>query len=174
MTTRIPFAAEHAQTGLLTPLKKLPMQPVPAGTLIPFVWVDPARVPERHRRYVTRHVNRLAPELGVPRLVVRFYAPTRRGQMPAFLHRATHDDYIVGGIASRMLVHEMLTIDGQPLDVTGEVPYICLLETLRGAMLVTTIAHELRHLAQPADMTRDEREADAERFAAAYVARSAA
>lgn len=178
MKQRAPIALEHTATGLSTIIKRPPMRPAPKGRLLPFSWVPIEAIGAIHRRFVTRHVDRIAAELGIGQVLVRFYEPTRNGAPVSevdFWHGpTTFDDYVLGGMAHLANLADVQVIeDGRPVATpNGPVGEIALLRGLRGTALVDVIAHEMRHLWQYSGAMADaDREADAERFAADYTRR---
>jgi hypothetical protein len=167
---------EH--TGLTIPVDTLPCWPAKAGEQILYTGVNSQLIPIPVLIEAHELAGRLADELEVsPPYRIRWFAPK---------DEAPHDWSWRGALARAGLMVEGdfgdLLGSAAPRDGTVEAgfatpapddglgPTIDLLWTLRGDLLRMVIAHEMRHLAQPHTMTREEREADAERFGMAHVA----
>lgn len=178
-----PYAIEHTNTRFRTPISKLPMEPAHAGKLIPFSYVHPDRVSVRDSNVVMDHVERLALELGVPKVFVTWFGPTPPGSPVReidFYHRAPFDDFILGGLASQLWDATLVGdhppgLDREIAEAASEgLGWIRILHGFRGPALLDVLAHEMRHLWQFAQSTpKPERETDAERFAAEYLQRAA-
>ncbi len=126
-----------------------------AGQIIRMSWIPQERIPREHRAWVRRHTDRAAKALGLGHVDVRWFGPSSGAP----------------GFRMRSLGAGMLPVGVTPDDYPGA---IALNAYIRGERVAAVIAHEVRHLAQQALLEqlshRGEREADADRFAAAYVA----
>lgn len=168
------YLASLVETGLSIKVPALPSKPAAAGEQVlcrTVLQADPYVIHETYE-----HAAALADELGIPFPRIQWFSPVAElpyditfrealariklkfeGDYGDFLSSAMpFDDCVLGGLA-----------DTDPGDGP---PVILLLHTLRGDLLRMVVAHEMRHLAQDASMTRREREEDAERFGMAHVA----
>lgn len=131
------------------------IEPAAEGEPVIFSWVPDTQVPIAHRRYVRKHVERVAKRLGLGPIRVRYFGP----------QLGDGDFYLVA------------PADGAvPLGVAppDETPTIGLNAAIRGRVVLGTIAHECRHAWQyTTDFAPDKlaRELDAERFEARYLRR---
>lgn len=119
-------------------------------------WVPEDRIPLNHRRYVRRVVDRLAKENGFRNVRLRWFGPPINGG--DFWGIARGPDEVPLGLAPA----------DQPMT-------IALAYDLRGDLIPYIVAHEIRHLVQrPLYIpTTQEREVDADRYAAETVLRRA-
>jgi hypothetical protein len=124
------------------------------GQDIRMSWIAADRIPREHRAFVKRHTDRAGALLGLGHVDVRWFGPSSGA--PGFWGRAPGPDMLPVGVCP----------DEYPMT-------IALNAGIRGERVAAVIAHEVRHLAQRALLERlshpVEREADADRFATAYV-----
>lgn len=158
--------------------------PTRAGETQAMRWVPDEDIPADHRAFVREHVDRVADELGLPHVTVRYFEPT--DDAGDFAFPAGAHDAIAAGV----------TPPGDVARMTIGLP-----ASLRGDFLLAAIAHEVRHLYQPTEILRlheshrrlleliaplakqadaiheqviallDDNEPDAHAFASAYVRR---
>lgn len=125
------------------------------GEIVFLSWVPEERIPPLHRKYVRRHVDRLARENGLPPVTIKWFGPPLNGG--DFWGVAPFAAAMPGGVA--------------PSDMENTVAFHY---ALRGAdVLLPVIAHEICHLVQRRDGRPSDHE-EATRYGVEYAARMAA
>ena len=163
-------------------IKKEPnvSNPKAAGDVLLYKYVEPDRIPVHVRKRARKYTDRLARELSLGHVRVRWMRHVASIPPPA--PRVVDDgDGPVEVYDLDLLGHDVAEADfygvaTEPGELRlGLAPpdqpdTIVLLHTLRGPVLAAVIAHEVRHLRQTRDgMPDSEREADADAFAAQHV-----
>jgi hypothetical protein len=148
------------------------------GQVVLYRWIPEDRIPLAHRRFVHRHADRAARDLGIEKVRVRWFLPSPETSAimltegpdakPADLWAAAPEGSGFWGWAP--------TADSVAMGVCpDDMPMtIALNASLRGVEAVAAVvAHEVRHVAQQAGLTPEERETDADEYAADYMQRFA-
>ena len=178
------YLATLTHTGLTMRVDELPATPSNTGDLVTYTPVRDAAIPLPVVAAAHQQLGDLAASLDIPMPRLRWFA--RKDEAPHDLVRMPGDHYdfeyppipfdscVLGGFADPDPAPANPSYcEHGPLDpglLPAKVPTVWVLASLRGDLLRMVIAHEVRHLAQPADMTREERERDAEAYGMSHVA----
>jgi hypothetical protein len=137
---------------------------------IAYRWVGEHTIPRQFRRYVRRHADECARELGLPRVSIRWFVEAddqRIVETPWGRYKHTEGDADFNSPNRG----EWLNVGVMPDDLGLT---IGIHAGLRGADVRRVVAHEVRHVAQQRDrLAAGLGEADADAYAAAYFARTA-
>jgi hypothetical protein len=135
-----------------------------AGELVYMSWVPEDRIPETHRRYVRRHVDRAAKAAGLGPITIRWFGPPVSG-----IHEGPDGRLHQGDFAAAApyadAIPSAVAPDDQPMT-------IALNAGIRGASVPAILAHEVQHLVQRRDGLPPD-ETDATRAGFEYLDREA-
>lgn len=127
------------------------------GQMVRCSYVPDELIPPDHRAFVRYHVDRVSDWLGLGHVTVKWFGPTPRGAEPDFLAPSPEANRVPAGMVSPT----------EPMTVVMNA-------SARGDGLIVVIAHEVRHVQQHLLLakirTPELREADADEFAAFYMA----
>lgn len=169
-----PSVRDGGGTTILGRADANPKAPLPRkGDHAVYRFVEPSTVPEHRRRKARNLVDQAAARLSLGSVRVRYFehhmtVPAEdvpEGRLEVMYSDGLDPaDFVFG---NRALTDRELTVGTVRRARPDE---ICLLASLRGALLAHTIGHEVRHLRQFRDGMRGDLEPDAHTYATRFSA----